>query len=99
MVDWTEGYGKAELTYMKKQNGRHEKKNFRSFPVWLWWFAKIMVMHAHKHDNLPPGKLFLRKLFPDSTQKILYFETCFANMTCKRIKPQNIAVQFHTDRR
>jgi hypothetical protein len=58
-----------------------------------------MVMQAHKHNNLPPRKLFCRELFPDSIQKILYFETRLAIMIFKRIKPQNIAGQFHTGRR
>jgi len=58
-----------------------------------------MVRQAHKHNNLPTSKLFCRELFPDSIQNILYFETRFANMICNRIKPQNIAGQFHTGRR
>ncbi len=58
-----------------------------------------MARQAHKYNNLPPRKLFCRELFPDSIQKILYFETRFANMILKHIKPQNIAGQFHTGRR
>jgi hypothetical protein len=29
----------------------------------------------------------LKTAFPGSIQKILYFETCFAKMICKRTKP------------
>jgi len=54
---------------------------------------------SHQHNKLSPTKLFRKKLFPISTHKILYFETRFANMILKHIKPQNIAGQFHTGRR
>ena len=54
---------------------------------------------SHQRNKLSPTKLFWKKLFPDSIQKILYFETRFANMICKYIKPQNIAGQFHTGQR
>jgi hypothetical protein len=54
---------------------------------------------SHQHNKLSPTKLFWKKLFPISTHKILYFETRFANMILKHIKPQNIAGQFHTGRR